>query len=371
MPETRPGIKFDENDVCYPCLAAEKKKTINWDKRMEELKALCDKHRGRRGDYYDCMIAVSGGKDSHYQVYMMKEVMKMNPLLVSVDNFSWTKTGRENFFNIRDAFNCDCISLNMSPNMARKMFRKAFKKFGSPTWLWDKAIYVYPIRMAINMGIPLIVYGENISYEYGGAQVKETPSASDQINNDVARSYDWSEWLEGGDISMKELNSCVYPTEEEIKNAKLEPVYLSYFVPWDGYSNCKLAKKHGFKSLDDTGEWKREGFIEDYDKIDAIGYLVHPWMKYPKYGHTRATDVCSYWIRSGKITREEAIKLVKENDYKLDARALKDFIDFLGISESEFWKTVEKFWNREIFHKVDGKWQLKDPIWEQERVAPV
>ena len=124
MPDTRPGIRFDENGICFPCLNAERRKSIDWDKRLDELKALCDKYRGSNGDYYDCVIAVSGGKDSHYQVYMMKEVMNMNPLLFSVDNFSWTQTGRDNFFNIRDAFRCDCISLNLSPDTARRLYRK-------------------------------------------------------------------------------------------------------------------------------------------------------------------------------------------------------------------------------------------------------
>ncbi len=369
IPDTRPGIVFDEEGVCFPCRAAERKKKIDWNKRFKELEKLCGRHRARRGDYYDCVIAVSGGKDSHFQVHMMKEVMKMNPLLVSVDNFTWTKTGRDNFYNIRNAFDCDCISLNLSPNTARKMYRKAFEEFGSPNWFWDKAVYVYPIRMAINMNIPLVVYGENIGYEYGGAQTKETPSALEQINNDVAKTYDWNIWLEDGDVTMKELNSCVYPSAEEIKNTKLEPVYLSYFVPWDGYHHYKIAKKWGFKSLDDTGEWKREGFIEGYDQIDAMGYLVHPWLKYPKFGHAAATTYCCNWIRTGRITREEAVKLVKEHDHKLDRRALKDFLDFTGYTEQEFWQIVEKFYNRDIFDKVKGRWILKEDIEEKIKVG--
>jgi N-acetyl sugar amidotransferase len=288
----------------------------------------------------------------------------MNPLLVSVDNLSWTKIGRDNFFNIRDAFRCDCISLNLSPDTARKLCRKSFEKFGSPNWYWDRAVYVYPIRMAINMGIPLIIYGENIDYEYGGGQTEETPSALEQINNNVAKSYDWSVWLEDGEITMKDLNSCVYPSDEEIIKAKLEPVYLSYFVHWDGYNNYEISRKYGFKSLNDTGEWNREGYIEDYDQIDAIGYLVHPWLKYPKYGHARATDVSCYWLRNGRITREEAVKLVAEHDSKLDRKALEDFLSFTGYTEDEFWEIVEKLYNPEIFRKEEGKWVLKEPVYE-------
>jgi len=361
MPDTRPGIYFDDEGVCQACRNAERKKKIDWNARWKELEKLCDKYRGRSGDYYDCIVTVSGGKDSHYQVHVMKNLMKMNPFLVNVHNFTWTEAGRHNFNNLSDVFGCDTISLHLNRKVARKMLCKAFEKLGSPTWYWDRAVYVFPIRMGINMKIPLIVYGENISYEYGGYQREETYSAKDQINNDVAKSVNWDFWLDE-DIAMKDLNAIVYPSKEEIEEAGLEPIYLSYFVPWDGYNNLQLAKKYGFKTLGDTGEWVREGYVEDYDQIDAIGYLVHPWLKYYKFGHARTTDVCSYWIRNGRIKREEAIKLVKEHDHKLDPKALKDFLEFTGYTEEEFWKIAERFRNKDIWEKVEAGWRLKTPL---------
>lgn len=363
IPDTRPGIVFDKEGVCMPCRTAEERKKINWDERYKELEKLCAKYRGKNGNYYDCIITVSGGKDSIFQIYVMKELMKMNPLLINVYNFSWTETGRHNFNNMSDTFGCDTISLHLNRKLARKMTRKAFEKMGSPNWYWDKAVYVYPIRMAINMNIPLVVYGENVSYEYGGRQTKETYSAKDQINNDVAKIVDWEYWLDD-EISMKDFNMLIYPSDEEIKKSRVDPMYMSYFMKWDGYKNMELAKKYGFKSLNDTGEWKREGFIEDYDQVDTLGYLIHSWMKYPKYGHFAATAVSCYWIRTGRITREEGIKLVKEHDHLLDRRALKDFLDFTGYTEKEFWQIVDKFYNRDIFEKVNGKWKLKDPIYK-------
>ena len=361
MPDTRPGLYLDEQGVCQACRNAERKGVIDWDARMEELRELCNKHRGRNSDYYDCIVTVSGGKDSHFQIYVMKELMRMNPLLVNVSNLSWTETGRRNFDNMSEVFGCDTISLHLNRKVAKKMLRKAFEKMGSPTWYWDRALYVFPIRMGINMKIPLIVYGENVSYAYGGPQREETYSARDQINNDVVKGVDWDYWLDE-EITMKDLNAIVYPTEEEIGRAGLEPIYLSYFMPWDGYQNYQVAKKYGFKSLGETGEWKREGHVTDYDQIDAIGYLVHPWLKYYKFGHTAVTDGCSWWIRSGRITREEAIKLVKEHDGKLDPWALSDFLEFTGYTEQEFWEIAERFRNKDIWEKVDGEWRLKTPI---------
>jgi len=364
MPDTRPGIHFNEDGICGPCIAAEKKQNTDWDKRMEELRRLCDKHRSINGDSYDCIIAVSGGKDSHFQTYIMQKVMSMNPLLVTVNNFSWTKAGRHNIENLSEAFGCDILGLSLNRKVAKLMFRKAFELLGSPSWYWDKAVYVYPIKIAVQLGIRLVVYGENVSYEYGGVQVEETPCALNQINNDVVKPVDWDVWLKDSELTMKDFNYCVYPKAEEIKQAGLEPVYLSYYLPWDGCHNYELAKRYGFRDL--THEWHREGYIEHYDQIDAPGYLVHPWLKYPKYGHARATDVSSYWIRSGRITREEGVRLVKENDHKLDQLALQDFLNFTGYTHNEFWNIVESFWNQDLFKTVNGKWTLKNPVWKSE-----
>ncbi|MFC1624244.1 N-acetyl sugar amidotransferase [Candidatus Omnitrophota bacterium] len=364
MPDTRPGMLFDKEGVCYGCKATEKKKDINWKKRFEELKQLCDKYR-RKDGYYDSIIAVSGGKDSTFQVYVMKKLMKMNPLLVNVYNFGWTKTGLHNFDNMSETFGCDTVSMHLNRKVARKMILKSLIKLGNPDWYFDRAIYAFPLKIGVNMNIPLIIYGENVNYEYGGYQREETPGAIEQINNDVVKDVGGFDFWYDKDIKREDLNACLHPTKEEIEKSKLNPVYLSYYVPWDGYHNYQVAKKYGFKSLDDTGEWKRKGFVEGYRQIDTVGYLTGGWLKYPKFGHGLVSDVCSHWIRSGKITRKKAINLVKENDYVLDPIALKDFVDFIGIAKKEFWNIVEKFWNKDLFHKVKGKWVLKNPIWKE------
>jgi len=365
MPDTKPGVVLDSEGVCQACRAYERRKTIDWKARWKELEKLCDKYR-RKDGYYDCIIAVSGGKDSHYQVYVMKELMGMNPLLVTAQStFSWTKTGLHNFSNISDVFGCDIVALHLNLDVARKMTRVAFEESGFGAMPMDLAIYVFPLRAAINYNIPLVLYGENVSYEYGGVQKEETYSAKDQINNTVATPINLKYWEQRG-VSKKDLNALIYPTKEEMEKAKLDPAFLSYFIPWDGYRSYQIAKRYGFRDI--THEWKREGYIEDYDQVDTIGYLVNAWLKYPKYGFARATDVSCYWIRSGRITREEGIQYVKEHDHKLDQIMLDDWLSYTRYTDKEFWGIVEKFYNRNIFEKVDGIWQLKDPIWKQEPV---
>ena len=360
MPDTRPNIKFFEDGICAPCKNHERKETINWDSRWKELEELADKYRGSNGDYYDCIITASGGKDSHYQVEVFKEKLGMNPLIVSIDNVSWTETGRYNWDNIRSEFGVDAHMMSLNPKVCKNIFKKAFLKLGSPTWYFDKAIYAYPLQIAIKLGIPLIIYGENTNYERGGSVNTDSPSALDQINNDVVKPVAWEEFLDEN-LSMKDVQPAIYPTPEEISDAKLNPVFLSYYIPWSSHENYLMAKERGFKSLEDTGEWIREGFINQYDQIDTVGYLTHTWMKFVKFGHWFSTDYASLYIREGLMTREEALKYVNEEEYKLDKKMMKDFIDFIEISEDEFWEVVERFANHDLVEKRDGVWRLKTP----------
>lgn len=361
MPDTRPGIIFSDG-VCSACQAYERRKTIDWDKRFEELKVLCDKYRGCNGDGYDCAIAVSGGKDSHFQVHLMKNVMHMNPILFSVeDNFPMTNAGAHNLKNISEEFGCSIISLKPDIRTQKKLMRYMFEKYGKPTWYFDRLIYTYPLHMALRFNTPLIVYGENVSYEYGGVDCEETYSAKGQLNNGVAIGVDEDELIENCGITRQDLAMCKAPAQDELD--KLDPMYVSYFVQWNSFSNYEFAKKHGFHDL--THEWERTHHVENFDQVDSRGYLVHPWLKYPKFGHASATDYAARMTRFGLITRDEAINLVKEHDSKLDPLCVRDFCDFCGYSESEFWNIVDKLYNEELFEKdAKGLWKLKNPIWE-------
>lgn len=364
MPDTRPGITFDENGVCSACTHYEKRKLINWEKRYQELEVLCNKYRGCNGvGNYDCAIAVSGGKDSHYQVHIMKEVMGMNPILFSVeDNFPMTEAGKYNLKNISEAFGCPIISCKPNIKAQKILMRAMFEKYGKPTWYIDRHIYTFPLYMALKFNTMLLVYGENVSYEYGGGEDEETYSARNQINNGVASGFDDEELLSFG-IEPSDLALTKAPSDDDLQ--KLDPIYLSYFLPWNSIKNYEIAKSHGFRDL--THEWDRTHHAENFDQIDSRAYLVHSWLKYPKFGHAAATDYSARFIRYGLMSREEAIRIIKERDHALDPKSVEDFCDFCGYTKAEFWNIIDKFYNKEIFQKDEfGRWGLKTPIWKEE-----
>ena len=216
MPDTRPGIEFT-GGVCDPCINYERQKETDWGIRWLQLAELCDKYRGCNGSGYDCAIAVSGGKDSHFQVYVLKEKLGMNPVLLSVGNLDWTETGRANLDNLSDAFSCDIISHLPNRNVARIMAKKSLIELGSPTWYSDALIYAYPYRMAMQLGLKFLVYGENVNYTYGGEYGEETPSAMMQPLNDVVKA--WDTGIDPFTINPMALNSAKQPSIKECEKS--------------------------------------------------------------------------------------------------------------------------------------------------------
>lgn len=364
MPDTRPGITFDENGICSACNHYESRKKVNWEQRWKEFEELCDKYRNCNGaGNYDCAIAISGGKDSHYQVHIMKEVMHMNPILFSVeDNFPMTEAGKSNIRNISEEFGCPIISYKPNIKAQKIIMRAMFERYGKPTWYIDRYIYTFPLYMALKFNTMLLVYGENISFEYGGANDKETYSARSQINNGVAVGISKEELLSFG-IEESDLAMLESPSAEDLE--RLDPMYLSYFLPWNSVRNYEFAKSRGFRDL--THEWNRTHHAENFDQVDSRAYLVHPWLKYPKFGHASATDYTARFIRYGLLTRQEAIKIVKEKDRALDPKCVDDFCEFCGYTKTEFWGIIDKLYNKDIFEKDEmGKWKLKHAIYDED-----
>lgn len=338
---------------------------VDWQARLGELETMCKSHR-RTDGYYDCIVPVSGGKDSHFLVYMMKERMGMNPLLVCVaDPFTHTAAGVHNLRNLSETFNCDTIVFNTSIDLFRRVTKIGFEELGEPLRFIEAAIYTVPFKYAAALDVPLVVFGENAAYLYGTTR-DDSYSARKYIEaGHSAAAQKLAEritdfWYEHG-VPIGEMNAIVPPSTERLEQVKPEAIFMSYFVPWEDETNYAIAKRYGFRDL--HHEWRREGCIEDYAQIDSVAYFVHLWMKYPKFGFSRATDIASRWVRNGKITREEAKRLVKEHDHKLDQRSLEDFIAFMGYKPREFWDIVERFWNRELFDKINGTWRLKNPVY--------
>ncbi len=336
MLDTRPGSVFNEEGVCLACVNYGKRSLIDWNERYDQLRRLCERYK-RTDGYYDCAIGVSGGKDSHFIVHTLKNELGMNPLLITVaDPFTKTGVGTQNLNNIMEVFGCDHITYTVNPEFSKRIVRMDFEDFGEPLRFIEMVIYIAPVRIAESLGIPLIFYGENPAYDYGTSDT-ESPDISPHILG-MGNKADASRYKERG-ITDKELNPLILPG----MNTNTMPIYIGYYVPCESTKHLAVARKYGFR--DAAEEWKREGCSEDFEQIDSKGYLVHIWLKYPKFGFQRISDIESRRIREGLRSREDAMKMVIEADHKLDAKALNDFIDTLGYTADEFWEIVKK-WNK-------------------------
>jgi len=317
----------------------QKRAEIDWESRQGQLGLICDTYRRNDGTN-DCIIPVSGGKDSHTLVALMTDVYKMHPLLVTVaDPFKHTIAGTHNLNNLKQHYNH--YQYEIALDTFQKASRWAFEQLGIPLKFIEVAIYTIPYYLARIMGIHLVIFGENSAYEYGMTEhnfMLGNKFIYTLVKNAIA-DMDW--WKDGG-VGAEELGTIT----PHVYNWPLV-LYMSYFYPWSSVTNFEIAKEMGFQDLDDTGEWMRVGTIEQFEQIDSYGYLAHLWLRYPRMGFQRATDIATRRVREGYMTGDEALEVIEMVDHQIDPWALGSFCETLGYTQDEFWHIVQEApWNK-------------------------
>lgn len=360
-PKTRPSINFNEEGICSACEMAQRKIKINWDERKKNLNKILNKHR-RNIDYeYDCIIPVSGGKDSIYQVHMIKNVFKMNPLCITWRSLARTNRGYENLNALRN-IGVDHIDFTSNPIGINKITKIAFEEFGDCSLVDHLAIYNLIPNMVLKFNIPLVVWGENPFMEYGGNEFTSNQNVQSSTlikENFILKGKTTLDWI-SKDISRKEINSFVPPDEEKLDLMGYEPIYLGYYIPWDANINKEIALKYGFKPRE-TGPIMG---LYDYADLDCINIVIHHYFKWLKFGFNRITDNASNEIRKNRLTRDEAILLIEKFDgMKPPKEYIKAFCKQICITENYFWEIAEKFRNHNIWKQnKKGEWFIKDWI---------
>lgn len=358
IPETKPDIHFNEEGVCNGCRAFNDRVEIDWEARQNEFKDVCDKYRSKDGSNYDCIIPVSGGKDSTYQVITMLE-HNMNPLCVTSTTDKLSDIGRRNIENIKN-LGVDYIEVSTNPIVRRRINKLTLTQVGDISWPEHLTIFTIPVRIAVQMNIPLLVWGENSQNENGGP-------AADSDSNALTR-----RWLEefGGllglrvsdligqvGIEQKDLIQYTYPTNEELQKVGVSGIFLGYYFPWDGHNNALVAQAFGFESWPGTVE----GSIINYENLDNLQMRVHDYFKYLKFGFDRCNDWASLHIRRGRLTRNQALQVVKKHGGKFPTQylgiPLEEILEEIDMTLEEFIKVCDRFTNKKIF-KTDTRGNL-------------
>lgn len=347
-PSTKPQLKFDKNGICDACRWATLKEKIDWTQRRKELEKILDKYKNKDGKKYDCIIPVSGGKDSHYQTYVIKEEFGLNPLLVNFHPLDFTEVGRKNIENIKN-LGVDCIEFTANPIVYRKMAQFGLKELGDFQWPEHIGIFSVPVQVAVRYKIPLIIWGENPQMEYGGPDTVSSAPYLDREWNEKHGGYFLDkvkpENMTKYGFALKDLKPYIYPTDDEIKSVGVTGIFLGYFIKWDIFKQLELVKKLGFNEEDEL----KEGTYDSWENLDVKFTVFHDYFKFLKYGFGRATDHASIEIRYSRITRKDGIELVKKHEGKIPKKYLREFLESAEISEKEFHEICDKFTNRDIF----------------------
>ncbi|MCP5484917.1 MAG: N-acetyl sugar amidotransferase [Spirochaetales bacterium] len=360
MPGTKPDLMIDEEGVCNACRSYERRSQIDWDARKKELLKLLEGYR-RNGENWDCIVPVSGGKDSTYQVIRMLQ-LGLNPLCVTSTTCDLSEIGRKNIENIK-RLGVDYVEFSPNPNVRAKLNRIGLSEVGDISWPEHVGIFTIPVRAAVQYNVPLIVWGENSQNEYGG------PAASAE-NHVLTR-----RWLEefGGllglrvsdlketyGIEQRDLIPYQYPTDEELERVGVTGLFLGHYIPWDGLSNTLISVANGFVSYEKTVE----GSMVNYENLDNHQTGIHDYFKFLKFGFSRATDIACLHVRRDRITREDALEIVRAQDGKFPweylGKSLEGILAPLDLSVDEFIKICDQFTNKRIFKKDSTGALLKD-----------
>lgn len=355
LPDTRPGIEIGPNGICCACEAhATIKRMIDWDRRQQAFEEVAGNARkSSRG--YDCLIPVSGGKDSTWQVVKCLEY-GLNPLAVTWKTPARTTIGERNLRNLIH-LGVDHIDYQVSPKVERKFMLRALERFGTSAIPMHMALFNIPLKIAIRFDIPLVVWGENSAFEYSGTGEE---SRGFRLDGQWLKKYGVThgttarDWV-SADLSEKELTPYFGPTNQELEARGVLAVFLGYYFPWDPATSLAVARAHGFEV---RREGAKTGFY-DYADIDDDFISLHHYLKWYKFGMTRTFDNLSLEIRNGRLSREQAVEVLRRRGDETPHKDIDKFCTFVGISRPRFFEVIEKFRNRDIWIRRDGKWQIE------------
>jgi len=369
LPDTRPNLTIGPGGVCNACESHATKTAIDWGARERAFRAVVEHARSRsRG--YDCLIPVSGGKDSTWQVVTCLEY-GLNPLAVTWKTPGRTEIGQQNLDNLV-SLGVDHIDYQVNPRVEQRFMLRALEEFGSTAIPMHMALFAIPLSIAVRFSIPLVVWGENSAFEYGGTEQERTGL---QLDSQWLRKYGVThgttaeDWLSRG-FTRRELTPYFSPSDDELAEAGVNAVFLGYYFPWDVETSLRVARQHGFRT---NSSGPRTG-IYDYADIDDDFISIHHWLKWYKFGFTRTWDNLALEIRNGRLTREEAIEVLRRRGDETPHQDIAKFCQFVGMSEERFLSLAERWRNCTIWRLADDHWQIDNFLiddWDWRSLSPL
>ena len=360
LPDTKPDLRFSTTGRCNACENYIARGETDWAERRDQFLEYVKQYA--RGSW-DCIVPVSGGKDSTYQVITLMR-LGLRPLAVTSTTCDLTPIGRRNLLNLRN-LGVDHIEVSPDPRVRRHLNRIGLEEVGDISWPEHVGIFTIPVRIAIAMDVPLIVWGENSQNEYGGpATAAHSPHLTRRWLEEFGgllglRVTDIPDSL-SGQIRERDLALYTYPSDDELARTGVTGLFLGHFFPWDGLSNALIAQANGFETYGKSVE----GSVVDYENLDNYQTGIHDYFKFLKFGFGRATDIASLHVRRGRISRDQAMEMVIAHDGKYPSsylgKTLEEILAPLGLAVDEFDSICDRFTNRALFDKTPDGTLLRD-----------
>lgn len=364
-PENHPlNIIFDEDGICSGCRIHEEKDFLNWTEREEKLSYILNSYKNKSGNSYDCIIPVSGARDSYFIVHIIKNIYKMNPLLVTYNKHYNTDLGIRNLANLRIKFDCDIITLTVSPEKVKKITRATMRKLGSIYWHCIAGQTVFPIQIAVKFKIPLIIWGAHQGIDQVGmfSHLDEVEMTRKYRKEHDLMGYEAEDLIDDFDnIEYTDIKQYCYPDNIEIESVGIRGIYLNNYIRWDSISqHNEMIKLYDYENS------KQTRTFDIYNDVDCFNYSdIHDYIKYLKYGFSKVSDHATREIRLKKITRNQGINLIKKY-VKYKPQNLNLFLEWIGMTENGFNYIIDQHRNNKIWRKNDNwEWELSENIFPE------
>lgn len=349
QPDTRPNSEF-KNEICPACNFAINKKNESWNDRLKITKEQIDQFRSGDSEY-DAVLGVSGGKDSIKLAMWARDFLGLRILLVTVGYppEQVTKRGTENLSSLAN-LGFDVHAILPSPKIWKELMRTGFFNHGNWAKSTEMALFAGVPQVAIARKIPLILWGENPGIQLGDlATSKSEGWDGNHLRFMNTLSGGWEELSKLSGYSKLELQPYIYPPEEEFIESNVQIIYLGWAMnTWGLLENGLFSSLVNLKSRVDLPQNTQD--LLSLTSLDEDWVTLNQMIKYYKYGFGRATDYVNEWIRTGKVSREQGIEIVEKYDGVCDNTYIDSFCDFLEISNNQFWETVRRFTNPNLFN---------------------
>lgn len=336
MPETQEGILFDRFGICQACQSSEQKIHINWKEREKALSEILEKAKKNAGDNYDCIVPISGGKDSTFQLHVLVNVYKMKPLAVTFSHNWYSATGWYNLQNTLEQFNVDHIMFTPNRNLVNRLANSSISAIGDSCWHCHAGIGAFPLQVAVRFKIPLLIWGESIAESSGRASYFNPIRKFDREYFTKVSAKMRPDQMVNDTLSSKDLFPFNVPSAEECEQAGVFGIHLGDYIFWDDERQTEFVRDtYGWRETEMEGTYKR------YKSAECIMAGMHDFTCYLKRGYGRGTFHASVDVRNGLLTREEGLALAAEYD-PVRPEALDYFLKITGLSEEEFFEIMKR-----------------------------